>query len=237
MNPGRVSNRMDNTLQDTWRNSALWVKKGGKGGGNTGSFPRPAPVRCIPLVRAHCVPVPRVSAPAAAELLHLSPSAGTKPKKLKATLLLQSWWPAGRFKWLKSACRAALLDLLGCFSLAGPPFVQDSTAQICKLISFWRGKPFQWYIGLGRGKEEILGKTLIINNTIWFFFSVHIYKWFQHAISSDTFQFMVLHTLYSSCRIHSLDIHHISLANIFRWFYCDYTISCYTCVLQNNQTI
>lgn len=79
-------------------------------------------LRCIPLVWAHCVPVARVSAPAAAELLPVSPSAGTRPKKLKATLLLQSWWPAGRFKCLKSACRAALLDLLGCFSLAGPPF-------------------------------------------------------------------------------------------------------------------
>lgn len=102
-------------------NNAPRVKKGDKRGGNTGSFPRPAPARMdTPGVSTACSCHTCLSP--TAELLPVCPSAETRPKNLKATLLLQSWWPAGRLKCSKSACRAALL---GCFSLAEPPFLQD----------------------------------------------------------------------------------------------------------------
>jgi len=102
------------------------AKKGSEGGRNAASSSVLAPTQLhttgVSTLRSSRT---RLSPSRNPAQLPASPSAGRRPKKLQAALLLQSWWPAGRFLCSKSAGRAGLLDLLGCFALAWPPFLQD----------------------------------------------------------------------------------------------------------------
>lgn len=123
-----------------------------------------------------------------------------------------------------TASRSSTL-LLPCWLSISPGFVNVHWYLSEQKLHRWTISVSCW---IESGNEVILGgkKRLITNNTIWFLFPVLIYEQFQHAVSSDRFWFMALHTLYSSCRIHSLGINHTSSANIFVDVFTLITVFC-----------
>lgn len=80
------------------KNNTPWAKKGSKQGKNTASSSMLAPTQMhTTSVSTLCSSRTCLGPSHNRALLPVSQSAGTRPKTVKAALLLQCWWPTGRF--------------------------------------------------------------------------------------------------------------------------------------------